>query len=180
MREDYHNIILRKHREVQRYIVSKIYPRNYASKQISTQTTYSHVQGLSPKRRFCQHGRHPKIGITNLGGISHHDRNTNTFFNPVPARQSDVRVDKKRHLLKFPNPSIRRLPIGSNSFEHCQMIGSSLGVRNATSASRLLDSAINDGNRTNGSAINAIIIRVITKLIARLNSFYYLLIIYLL
>jgi hypothetical protein len=49
-------------------IVSKI----YASKQISTQTIYSHVQGLSP----------------------------------------------------VANPSIRRLPIGSNSFEHCQMIGS--------------------------------------------------------
>jgi hypothetical protein len=43
-----------------------------ASKQISTQTIYSHVQGLSPVAK----------------------------------------------------PSIRWLPIGSNSFEHCQMIGS--------------------------------------------------------
>ena len=75
MREDDHNIILRKHREVQRYIVSKIYPRistRSSSKQISTQTIYYHVQGLFP----------------------------------------------------VANPSIRRLPIGSNSYEHCQMIGS--------------------------------------------------------
>jgi hypothetical protein len=24
------------------------------------------------KQHFCQHGRHPKIGITNFGGILHH------------------------------------------------------------------------------------------------------------
>ena len=24
------------------------------------------------KQRFCQHGRHPKISITNIGGILHH------------------------------------------------------------------------------------------------------------
>ena len=71
MREDDHNIILRKHREVQRYSFQNI-STQVNKFQVSTQTFPMHVQGLSP--------------VANL--------------------------------------SIRRLPFGSNFFEHCQMIGS--------------------------------------------------------
>jgi hypothetical protein len=72
MREDDHNIILRKHREVQRYSFQNI-STQVNKFQVSTQTIYCNAcEGLSP----------------------------------------------------FPNLSIRRLPIGSNFFEHCQMIGS--------------------------------------------------------
>ena len=30
------------------------------------------VSLILSKQRFCQHGRHPKISITNIGGILHH------------------------------------------------------------------------------------------------------------
>jgi hypothetical protein len=37
---------------------------------------------LISKRRFCQRGRHPKIGVTNFGGILQHSariRKQNTY-----------------------------------------------------------------------------------------------------
>ena len=94
----------------------------YIFQVVKTQTTTANCRILVSliKWRFCHHGRRPKIGITNFGGILHHSvrarkqrtlrilcfvlvlcvedlpqAGTNTVFNPIPPQQSDVRVDKK-------------------------------------------------------------------------------------
>ena len=74
---------------------------------VQFKSTYVPAIASLSKRHFCQHGRHLKTGITNFSGILHHSArarkqktlrlpqtNTNTVFNPVPPRQSDVCVDK--------------------------------------------------------------------------------------
>ena len=85
MREDDNNIILRKHREVQRYSFQNI-STQVNKFQVSTQTIYSNACA----RAFPSY-----------------------IF-------------------------IRRLPIGSNVFEHCQMIGSAKtkGIEYAARVSR--------------------------------------------
>jgi hypothetical protein len=84
------------------------------------------------KQRFCQHGCHPKIGISNIGGILHHSAHVRkqkiikilcfvicaedyhkliqTQFLIQSPSASDVRGWQKRRLLKLSNINSRTHP----------------------------------------------------------------------